>query len=122
MPPTWRLADGLVSEGFKGLLFPSIRYPSGINLVLFTGNLTADDHIQVVDPEGTATAQSALVAMTGPGAPFEHVVRGSRSIEGASRLRLPSTGLSDPPDLGRSGLSIPTGRSAAEQIVSHGVV
>ena len=52
VPPTWHLADGLVSEGFRGLLFPSIRYPNGINLVLFTGNLTAGDHIQVVDPEG----------------------------------------------------------------------
>jgi len=52
IPPTWHLVDGLVSEGFRGLLFPSARCPNGINLVLFNGNLTADDHIHVHDPEG----------------------------------------------------------------------
>ena len=50
-PPTWRLADALVREGHRGLLFPSVRLEGGVNLVLFMGNLTADDEVQAIDSE-----------------------------------------------------------------------
>lgn len=50
-PPTWRLADGLVRDGRRGLLYPSTRRAGGTNLVLFSANLTATDRVEVHDPD-----------------------------------------------------------------------
>lgn len=52
MPPSWLLADGLITAGLRGLLFPSTRRPGGINLVLFCANLTAAEAVVVHDPHG----------------------------------------------------------------------
>ncbi len=51
-PPSWMLADKVISEGRKGILFPSLRHPGGTNLVIFHSNFTASDRLQVHDPDG----------------------------------------------------------------------
>ena len=89
-PPTWHLADGLVSEGFKGLLFPSMRYANGVNLVLFTGNLTDDDHIHVLDQRDGSRAISCC-GRDRPGRTFRACRQGNRSIR-----RLALAGATDP--------------------------
>lgn len=50
-PPSWTLAEGLVASGVQGLLFPSLRHPGGINLVVFSAGLS-QDAIAVHDPDG----------------------------------------------------------------------
>lgn len=52
LPPSWLLADRVITQGHKGILFPSIRHPGGTNLVIFHSNLTAADRLQVHDPDG----------------------------------------------------------------------
>lgn len=51
-PPSWILADLVISAGHKGILFPSIRHPGGTNLVIFNSNLAAGDRLGVHDPDG----------------------------------------------------------------------
>lgn len=51
-PPSWVLADKVISDGHKGILFPSIRHPGGTNLVIFNSNLAAADRMEVHDPDG----------------------------------------------------------------------
>lgn len=51
-PPSWILSDTLIAAGRRGLLFPSLRHAGGTNLVVFNANLTADDNIEVYDPDG----------------------------------------------------------------------
>lgn len=51
-PPSWTLADELISNGCRGLLFPSTRHPGGVNLVVFNANLLAGDKVAVHDPDG----------------------------------------------------------------------
>lgn len=51
-PPSWTLSDTLIAAGRRGLLFPSLRHAGGTNLVVFNANLTADDNIEVYDPDG----------------------------------------------------------------------
>jgi RES domain-containing protein len=51
VPPTWRLADDLVRQGRRGLIYPSVRRMGGTNLVLFSANLTSDDRVEVHDPD-----------------------------------------------------------------------
>jgi RES domain-containing protein len=50
-PPSWRLGDGLIRDGTRGLLFPSVRNKGGINLVLFMANLDMDCRVDVHDPD-----------------------------------------------------------------------
>ena len=50
-PPSWTLADAIISAGYRGLLFPSTRHADGDNLVLFPANLTTGDRIVVHDPD-----------------------------------------------------------------------
>nr|WP_295105803.1 RES domain-containing protein [uncultured Caulobacter sp.] len=50
-PPSWLLADNLVTAGVKGLLFPSLRHAGGVNLVVFLANLDAGDRVEVHDPD-----------------------------------------------------------------------
>jgi RES domain-containing protein len=52
VPPSWRLADAVITTGYRGLLFPSTRHPGGINLVLYPQNLKPDDAIHFHDPDG----------------------------------------------------------------------
>lgn len=52
VPPSWSLADKVISDGHAGILFPSMRHPGGTNLVIFNSNLTATDNLRVHDPDG----------------------------------------------------------------------
>ena len=51
-PPSWLLADKIISDGHKGILFPSLQHPGGTNLVIFHSNLAGTDRLQVHDPDG----------------------------------------------------------------------
>lgn len=51
-PPSWKLADAVITAGRRGILFTSLRAPGGTNLVLYPANLTATDKITVHDPDG----------------------------------------------------------------------
>lgn len=50
-PPSWDLADMLISDGIGGLIFPSLKNKGGTNLVVFLGNLSGSDLIGCNDPE-----------------------------------------------------------------------
>jgi RES domain-containing protein len=50
VPPSWRLADDVISAGLRGILFPSLRHPGGTNLVVYPANLAPGDSIAVHDP------------------------------------------------------------------------
>lgn len=51
-PPSWNLSDVVITAGCRGLLFPSLQHAGGTNLIVFNANLTADDKIEVHDPDG----------------------------------------------------------------------
>jgi RES domain-containing protein len=51
-PPTWALADEVIAAGAKGILFMSALATGGVNLVLYTELLTAEDTLHVHDPAG----------------------------------------------------------------------
>lgn len=51
VPPSWKLADKVISAGLRGLLFPSLRHAGGTSLVIFPANLIADDDVHVHDPD-----------------------------------------------------------------------
>ncbi|MCD9026646.1 RES family NAD+ phosphorylase [Luteimonas sp. BDR2-5] len=51
-PPTWEMADRVLASGATGLAFPSTQQPGGVNLVVYTDLLTADDVFEVHDPDG----------------------------------------------------------------------
>jgi len=50
-PPSWAIAD-IVRDavGATGILYPSVRRPGGINLVVYPDRLTPDDRLVVHDP------------------------------------------------------------------------
>lgn len=52
-PPSWVLADEALAAGATGILFASTLAAGGTNLVVFNGQLTADDMLQVYDPAGS---------------------------------------------------------------------
>jgi len=51
-PPSWKLADEVISAGLRGILFPSLRHAGGTNLVVYPANLVAGDSVVVHDPDG----------------------------------------------------------------------
>jgi RES domain-containing protein len=51
VPPSWMLADRVITAGLGGILFPSLRHAGGTNLVIFPANLVDGDHVTVHDPE-----------------------------------------------------------------------
>jgi RES domain-containing protein len=51
-PPSWVLADEVIAEGVKGILFASTMAPGGLNLVIYTELLDAQDRLEVHDPTG----------------------------------------------------------------------
>jgi RES domain-containing protein len=59
VPPSWDLADAVITAGYRGILFPSTRHPGGINLVLYPQNLTTGDAIDVHDPDGRLPADQS---------------------------------------------------------------
>lgn len=50
-PPSWVLGDIATISGTKGIVFPSVLV-AGVNLVLYTELLDANDRLRVYDPEG----------------------------------------------------------------------
>jgi RES domain-containing protein len=53
IPPSWALADAVISAGHAGIVFPSTRHIGGTNLVLYAANFaSAGDTPEVHDPEG----------------------------------------------------------------------
>jgi len=50
-PPSWKLADLVITAGLRGILFPSLRHTGGTNLVVFPANLAEGDHVEVHDPD-----------------------------------------------------------------------
>ena len=57
--PTWILADAMIREGRRGLLFPSLRRPGGTNLVLFPANFAAGESVEAHDPDGRLPADAS---------------------------------------------------------------
>jgi RES domain-containing protein len=58
-PPTWDIADRLISAGAAGVLFPSDQANGGTNLVLWRWNDMPDRTVTALDPmrelpDGTA--------------------------------------------------------------------
>ncbi len=51
-PPSWSAGDEAIAAGAQGILFRSQAAPPGLNLVVFTEALTADDELQAFDPAG----------------------------------------------------------------------
>lgn len=51
-PPSWVLADEVIAAGAKGILFASTVAPGGVNLVIYTDLLGAQDRLEVHDPAG----------------------------------------------------------------------
>ncbi|WP_105401675.1 MULTISPECIES: RES family NAD+ phosphorylase [unclassified Neorhizobium] len=51
VPPSWKLADEVISASYRGLLFPSLRHAGGTNLVIFPANLVTGDEVCVYDPD-----------------------------------------------------------------------
>lgn len=49
-PSSWTLAEGLAADGVPGLLFPSLRHPGGVNLVVFAAGLSSQS-VTVHDPD-----------------------------------------------------------------------
>jgi RES domain-containing protein len=50
-PPSWKLADLVITAGLRGILFPSLRHAGGTNLVVFPANLVDGDKVAVHDPD-----------------------------------------------------------------------
>lgn len=50
-PASWSLGDEVIRAGYGGLLFPSTHRSGGVNLVVFSANLSAADSLAVHDPE-----------------------------------------------------------------------
>lgn len=50
-PPSWKLADQVITAGMQGILFPSLRHAGGTNLVIFPANLRGGDKVEVHDPD-----------------------------------------------------------------------
>ncbi|WP_292227398.1 RES family NAD+ phosphorylase [Mesorhizobium sp.] len=51
IPPSWKLADLIITAGLRGILFPSLRHAGGTNLVIFPANLVEGDKVTVHDPD-----------------------------------------------------------------------
>lgn len=51
-PPTWVLADMVMTRGCSGILFPSQAHEGGTNVVVYPDHLRDGQSIMVNDPEG----------------------------------------------------------------------
>ena len=51
VPPSWNLADLVITAGMRGILFPSLRHAGGTNLLIFLANLVESDAVTVYDPD-----------------------------------------------------------------------
>lgn len=51
IPPSWKLADLVITAGLRGILFPSLRHAGGTNLVVFPANFVESDKVAVHDPD-----------------------------------------------------------------------
>ena len=46
------LSDLVLDAGAKGILFPSVVHPGGINLVIYSAGVAPSDTLKVNDPSG----------------------------------------------------------------------
>jgi len=51
-PPTWYMADDVVSAGLDGILFPSPALSGGLNLVIYRSSERPETQLSVYDPDG----------------------------------------------------------------------
>jgi RES domain-containing protein len=51
-PPTWVLADMVLSQGHTGIIFPSLTHKEGANVVVYVDRLAGENTVQVNDPDG----------------------------------------------------------------------
>lgn len=51
-PASWLLGDVALSEGLRGIWFPSVVRPGGTNLVIYIHDLDEGDRVMVHDPRG----------------------------------------------------------------------
>ena len=51
-PPTWYMADDVLSADLDGVMFPSQARPGGTNLVVYNSSQLSETHLAVYDPEG----------------------------------------------------------------------
>lgn len=51
-PPSWYMADDVVTEGLDGILFLSQARPGGLNLVVYRSSSRPLDQLRVYDPDG----------------------------------------------------------------------
>ncbi|MCG7602126.1 RES domain-containing protein [Halomonas sp. McH1-25] len=51
-PPSWLLGDLAMEAGASGILFPSMAHRGGVNLVVYTDALDAQDRLEAYDPDG----------------------------------------------------------------------
>ncbi|MGD9710631.1 MAG: RES family NAD+ phosphorylase [Thermomicrobiales bacterium] len=51
IPPSWKLADRVITAGLRGIMFPSLQHAGGTNLVIFPANLVEGDQVTVHDPD-----------------------------------------------------------------------
>ncbi|HJS04486.1 MAG TPA: RES family NAD+ phosphorylase [Variovorax sp.] len=62
-PPSWVLSDLVLDAGAKGVLFPSVAHPGGINLVIYSASVAPSDTLKVNDPGGDLPVdQSSWIA------------------------------------------------------------
>lgn len=50
-PPTWYMADDVVSAGLDGLIFPSHAHPGGMNLVIYDSSRRRKSELDLYDPD-----------------------------------------------------------------------
>lgn len=56
-PPSWLMGDIAIESGAKGVLFPSTKLPTGLNLVVYTERLGPTDVLRAIDPRGDLDIQ-----------------------------------------------------------------
>lgn len=58
-PPTWSLADRLITAGAQGALYRSVVHPAGRNLVLWQDGPAMPAEVTVIDPHGDLPRDAA---------------------------------------------------------------
>ncbi|AZO69466.1 RES domain-containing protein [Mesorhizobium sp. M6A.T.Ce.TU.002.03.1.1] len=63
-PPSWKLADVVITAGLRGILFPSLRHAGGTNLVIFPANLVDRDKAVGSRFRSPATARPVVLVLS----------------------------------------------------------
>lgn len=59
VPPTHRLRERLMAEGFDGVVYPSFMSPGGSCVALWRWNVPGAPRLEVIDPDGRLPKTSA---------------------------------------------------------------